>query len=306
MIGLPLGLAISFPISGKIADKVSWQAAFFVAGVPGLLLAVAALFIADPPRGAADQHTLVPPATGDMPFLQVVRRVLTFPTMWWIIASGALHNFNMYAFGTFIASLFKRYHSVSVEEAGRLSGLVYGFGGLGIFLGGWLGDVAFRRGVSGRLHVAWIGLAAAIPFLLLAFAVPRGHEWVCAVWLLPGCLLLYTYYGTVYTTIQDIIEPRLRGTAIAIYFFAMYLLGAALGPVATGWVSDYFAAQHAVAEGYLVITESHKALGLHDAMYLIPILDAALVVVLIAASRTVTADYLREQKRKEIAAAQEA
>jgi MFS family permease len=296
MLGLPFGLALSFFVSSAIADHYGWRNAFFVAGVPGLLLAVLVLFIADPARGSADPHSSLPATKEGLPFLVVVRRVLSLPTMWWIIASGALHNFNMYALGTFIASFLKRYHSISVERAGHLSGLVYGFGGLGIFAAGWVGDWAFRRSVNGRLHVAWIGLAAAIPCLLLALAAPAGDVWHCAVWLLPACALLYAYYGTVYATIQDIIEPALRGLAMAIYFCAMYFLGAVLGPVATGWVSDYYARQAAAAEGAETVTELHKAIGLHDAMYLIPTLNAALVVVLFAASRTVTADYLRCRK----------
>jgi hypothetical protein len=32
--------------------------------------------------------------------------------MWWIIVSGALHNFNMYAPGTFITSFLTRYQGV--------------------------------------------------------------------------------------------------------------------------------------------------------------------------------------------------
>src|SRR5262249_10934882 len=122
--------------------------------------------------------------------------------------------------------------------------------------------------------------------------------WLCAAWLLPACMLLYAYYGTVYATIQDIIEPSLRGTAMAIYFCAMYFLGALLGPVATGWVSDFFARRVARVEP---VTELHKAVGLHDAMYLIPALNAALVVVLFAASRTVRRDYQRCQERMEAA-----
>jgi MFS family permease len=293
MVGLPLGLALSFLVSGSIAERHSWQAAFYVAGLPGLLLACAALFIAEPERGGSD-----PPGatTGALPFLAVVRRVLSLPTMWLIIASGALHNFNMYALGTFMASFLKRYHIVGVEgveRAGQVSGLVYGFGAVGIFAAGWLGDRAFERHVSGRLHVAWIGLAAAIPCLLLALQAPPGELWLCALWLLPGCMLLYAYYGTVYATIQDIVEPSLRGTAMAIYFCAMYFLGAVLGPVATGWVSDHFARRAAAAAGSVEVTEWHKALGLHDAMYLVPALNVALVVVLFAASRTVTSDYQR-------------
>jgi MFS family permease len=295
MLGLPLGLALSFLVSGTLAERRGWQEAFFVAGVPGLLLAVAALFIAEPARGSADAHAA---AVGEVvPFRAAARLVLSLPTMWWIIASGALHNFNMYALGSFVASFLKRYHHISVEQAGQFSGLVDGFGAAGIFVAGWLGDRAFRRGVSGRLHVAWVGLALSVPCLLLALAAPAGHVWQCALWLLPARMLFYAYYGTVYATIQDIIEPPLRGTAMAIYFCAMYCLGAVLGPVATGWVSDFYARRAAAADGAAGMSEWHKALGLHDAMYLIPVLATALTVVLFAAARTVPGDYARLQKR---------
>src|SRR5438067_11027259 len=54
MVGLPLGLALSFLVSSTIAEHGSWQDAFLVAGLPGLLLAVLVLFIAEPDRGSAD------------------------------------------------------------------------------------------------------------------------------------------------------------------------------------------------------------------------------------------------------------
>jgi MFS family permease len=118
---------------------------------------------------------------------------------------------------------------------------------------------------------------------------------LCVLGLLPACLLMYSYYGTVYATIQDLIEPSMRGTAMAIYFCAMYCLGAVLGPVATGWTSDFLALRAAAADGSSTVTELHKAVGLHDAMYLIPVLGAVLVVVLFAASRTVARDCLRRE-----------
>jgi hypothetical protein len=45
----------------------------------------------------------------------------------------------------------------------------------------------------------------------------------------------------------------------------------------------------------------HKAIGLHDAMHLIPVPDTALVVVLFAASRTVKGDYPRLRERMDAA-----
>jgi MFS family permease len=293
MIGLPLGLALSFIVSGTVAQYRSWQEAFFVAGVPGVVLAVLALFIAEPSRGGASG------SVSHVPLSVVVPRVLRMPTMWWIIASGALHNFNMYALGTFLASMLVRYHKVTVEQAGQISGLVYGCGAVGIFAAGWLGDRAFRHGVSGRLNVAWMAAALSAPCLFLALTAPAGEIWWCTAGLLPACLLMYAYYGTVYATIHDIVEPQLRGMAMAIYFCAMYFLGAVLGPLATGWASDHFARQAAQADGSATITELHKAIGLHDAMFMIPALGVALIVVLFIASRTVKGDYERLQQRQE-------
>jgi MFS family permease len=311
MLGLPLGLALSFLVGGTVAQRIGWREAFFIAGVPGLALAAAALFMTEPARSAF--APINPVATRSLPYWEGVRLVLSLPTIWLIILSGALHNFNMYALGQFVASYLKRYHEVSVELAGHISGLVYGFGAVGIFAAGWLGDRAFRRGVSGRMNVAWVSAALAVPCLLLALAVPAEGMvlfaiwpipgvWLCAIWLLPACLLLYAYYGTIYATIHDIIEPQLRGTAMAVYFCGMYVLGAMFGPGVTGALSDYFAGRAAAADLSDTVTDWHKAVGLREAMYLLPILETALVVVLFAASRTVKGDYLRCLQRMGVSA----
>jgi MFS family permease len=306
MLGLPLGLGVSLILSGVIAAQHGWQYAYFVAGPPGLILAVAVLFVADPKRGSADFEHVRADAVGSdsavRPFIDSVHAVLSAPTMWWIIVSGAIHNFNTYAIGTFMTSFVMRYHSVSITEANQVSGLAYAFGAVGMYLAGTLGDRAFRRRVSGRLEVAAVGLALAIPLLLAALQVPRGHHWLFAAWLFPAWLVLYSYYGTVYASIQDIVEPARRGTAMAMYFFAMYLFGAVLGPVGTGWISDSMASRAArlagvepslSERGKLLVPEEFRAIGLHHAMYVVPILCGGLVCVLFAASRTVVRDRER-------------
>jgi MFS family permease len=127
--------------------------------------------------------------------------------------------------------------------------------------------------------------------------------------------VMFAYYATVYSTIHDVVEPSLRGTAMALYFFAMYVLGASLGPVGTGLASDYFTFQAASAAGAveplpfasimaaefrslvgeskgfdLRALEPFRAQGLHTAMYIVPILATLLALVLFAASRTVKKD----------------
>jgi MFS family permease len=105
---------------------------------------------------------------------------------------------------------------------------------------------------------------------------------------------MYVYYSTTYSTIQDLVEPSLRGTAMATYFCAMYLLGASLGPVVMGKLSDHFthAAAHAagVTERTVRALEPFKGVGLHQAMYVIPVMNLLLTFCMLAASRTVPRD----------------
>jgi hypothetical protein len=96
---------------------------------------------------------------------------------------------------------------------------------------------------------------------------------------------------------------------MALYFFAMYVLGASLGPYGTGLVSDLFTARAAAAAGVTEQTqqalEPFRAAGLHTAMYIIPCLGALLTLVLFAASRTVAKDTEKLQRWMRESAAEE-
>jgi MFS family permease len=98
------------------------------------------------------------------------------------------------------------------------------------------------------------------------------------------------YYATVYPAIQDVIEPSLRGTAMSLYFFAMYLLGGALGPIGFGKLSDYFTQKAYAAAGATGPSPAFAAEGIHSAMHIIPIFCAILAVVLWLGSRTISRD----------------
>src|SRR5215831_16579199 len=222
MLGLPLGMGLSYLVSGWIAHEVGWRAALFVAATPGLLLGVLAFCLPEPPRGAAEVHRSAGPSRGS-----AVLAVLRIPTMWWIILSGALLNLSMYALGSFLASLLMRYHGRNIAQANTIIALVYGFGGgLGMLASGWLCDRVVRRRVSGRLELATLAMVLGAPCLWLAVEQPPGNYLAFAAWLLPGCLCLYFYYSAVYATIQDVVPPSRRGTAMAVYFFVFYLVAA--------------------------------------------------------------------------------
>ena len=292
MMGLPVGLFLSYWLSGQIASAYGWRAAFYLACVPGGILAVLALRIHEPQRGAAEasQHAKQP-RKGSPYWL-----VLGIPTMWWIIASGALHNFNMYAINSFLTAFLSRYHHLNLKEATFISAVVLGgVGVLGLLAGGWAADRFGRLRSDGRLLVASVAMLAATPCIYLALQQPSGAVFGFMFWMGSGSMLMFVYYSGVYAAIQDVVEPALRGTAMALYFFAMYVLGASLGPLGTGLLSDYFARKAMTASGATIMTESFKAMGLHHAMYIIPLLAFVLAAVLFAATRTVGTDMTRSR-----------
>lgn len=291
MMGLPIGIALSFLVSGFIAKDYGWRAAFYVAGIPGVLCAIGAYFIKEPIRGISEAHNVGELKRVGNPFWLV----LSIPSMWWLILSGALHNFNMYAIGSFLQSYLMRYHQLEVSKAGLISMVVYGLAGApGLLLGGYLGDAAVKRKKNGRLVVATLGLLLSGPFVYLALGRPPGEIAGFTILMGMGVAAMYVYYSTVYSAIQDVIEPSLRGTAMALYFFAMYVMGASFGPVGVGFLSDFSTKRAAMAAGVTDFTqkalEPFRAEGLHTAMYVIPILGVLLTLVLFAASRTITKD----------------
>ena len=112
---------------------------------------------------------------------------------------------------------------------------------------------------------------------------------------------LTTYYGLVYSAIQDIVAPNQRGTAMAIYFMAMYMCGASFGALLTAKLSDVLAHRAAAVAGSATVTETFRAIGLQQAMLIIPVLCIALAFVLYMGSRTIIADMAQRESPAHVA-----
>lgn len=273
MMAVPVGLMLSSAVSGPAAQAWGWRVALALAAAPALLLVPAVLWLKEPARSPVK-----PGVSGPSP-----RMLLRIPALWWIAASGAIANFALYSFSAFLPAFLKRYHGMSVGQAGLWTGIGSGVAGvLGAVLAGFWGDRILRRWSNGRLLLAAGAALLAAPLAFLAIAMPAGNAAGALALIMPAYGLLQTYYGLVYAAINDVVEPGLRGTAMAGYLLVTYLGGAAFGPLLTGMLSDHFARQ---AAGLAVITEAAKAQGLHQAMYVVPAMAVVLAAVLAAGAR---------------------
>jgi MFS family permease len=247
------------------------------------------LSLKEPERGASEHHVSQPAGS--------IWQVLRIPTFLWIAISGALVNFNLYAIGTFLPAFFSRIHHMNVARAGITTGVVYAIGGvLGGIIAGVAGDYIIRRRASGRMQIAALAALAAVPLSYFGIRQSYGSFAVALPLLTLAFGLLNMYYGLVYSSIQDIVAPALRGISMAIYFLVMYLGGASWGTVIIGKMSDTFARRAAALAGSLKITETFRAIGLQQAMLAIPVLSIALALVLWAGSRTIGTDMQTKQQ----------
>ena len=126
-----------------------------------------------------------------------------------------------------------------------------------------------------------------ISSIFIGIALYLGHDSLTAVVILlsMGWLASYNYYTTVYPAIQDVVQPNLRATAVAVDFACMYILGGAFGPVVVGALSDHFSNAAMLASGSEIMLEQFKAIGLHHALYVIPVALFITAIFLFFASR---------------------
>jgi MFS family permease len=109
---------------------------------------------------------------------------------------------------------------------------------------------------------------------------------------------------TVYSSLQDVIEPQLRATAMAVYFFFMYVLGGALGSTVAGMLSDHYAKLELARAGGGVMTDAVRALGLQASLsQTVPLAILATGIAIWFASRSYPQDAARMQARLAEAAA---
>jgi predicted MFS family arabinose efflux permease len=296
MLGVPIGSSLSYFFSGPIAQAYGWRAAMILAAAPALLLVPALLLLHEPPRGASETQE-ASPSQG------TIWRVLRIPTFWWIVVSGALLNFNLYALATFLPAFFSRVHHVTLARSGIITGVVYLVGGVsGGSLAGYLGDFIVHRRKDGRMLIASAAALFSVPLACLGVMRPAGSYVVAGVFFSLTYGTLVMYYGPVYSSVQDFVAPKQRGTVMALYFMAMYMCGASFGPLITGNLSDRLAHRAAALAGSATLTETSRAIGLQQAMLIIPVLSVVLSLVLFAGSRTIAADIkLREAPAQELA-----
>ncbi len=240
-LGIPIGILFGFVAGGWLNEFFGWRVAFFVVGVPGLLLAILVRYgLREPTRGMAEGREDV----GIQPTIKETFRFLWAKRSFRHISyGGALTAFVGYGVVTWVPSFLIRSHGMETGEAGTYLGLILGIpGGIGIVLGGWMADRYGSRDTRWYLWVASIALLLGTPF---AFGIYLSDTPAMSLLFLIMPVLLGNFYqATTFSQVQGLVTLRMRSVAAAVLLFILNIIGLGAGPQAVGVVSDLLRDQY--------------------------------------------------------------
>ncbi len=224
--GMFLGGAAGIALGGIIAEHWGWRAAFFVVGVPGLLLALSILRLPD--VAPSSHERLVP-----------IRELLRIPAFLMVLVSGWFATFAAHAYIIWGPMFVQQYKGFSVQEAGIvLGGILVAAGVLGVTAGAWLADHLSSRYPWGRVLTVSVGFMISSPLLVWAIRTPSRAILLMAFF--TGVFFMTWYHGPVTAIIHDLTPARAHSTAMAIYYFWVNLCATIPAAWVIGKIADRY------------------------------------------------------------------
>ena len=220
---IPAGTALGYALGGTIGSAFGWRTAFFAAGIPGAVLALTLLCLAEPERGASDSADTRPATPlGLGPSLRALcaRRSYLYNT--------AAH----------VLDYLREQKTLTLATASTTFGLLLLIAGFaGTVLGGQLTDRLASRLRGAPFAISGWGLVLSLLFTAGAVLAPApAIFWPCTFVTL---LLLFLNIGPLNAAMANVLPPDLRARGFALTTMAIHLLGDAASPWLIGVVSDH-------------------------------------------------------------------
>jgi MFS family permease len=235
-MGVTLGGLLANLIGGPVTDAFGWRAAFFVVGLPGILVAVVfRLTVKEPPRGYSDPPGAVRKARPR--FIDGMRELASKRSFWTMAIGATIASFCGYGISSFQSLFLNRSFGLTAGEAAvMVNAPVALASAIGTLATGWLAEKLARRHPNAIAWLPGVGLIISAPFYFVAFTT--GNLTLALVCLCVGGAVKYGYLASQYTIGQGVVSAQVRAVSTAILLFLLNLLGYGLGPLFIGVLSD--------------------------------------------------------------------
>ncbi len=222
--------------AGYASDAWGWRAAFYVLGVPGVLVAVlVAVTIREPARGRLDEAAPAPATRATLKDTLKFSRVQPALLHTWLGATV----FTLWAWGLmwWTPSFLVRSHGMSLGDAGGALSLMHGIGGTAVLL-----LTMLLMGPLGRRDprlVPWFVAASivigTIPSII-AYSAASSRSALLALWVFIP--LSYATFGPTFALLQNLVPASMRAQAVAVMLFCANIANLVIAPQAVGFASD--------------------------------------------------------------------
>jgi MFS transporter, Spinster family, sphingosine-1-phosphate transporter len=232
-VAIPVGSALGYLLGGVMGEHFGWRSAFFVAGVPGVLIGIATFFMKEPARGAGDGVRTAERTFEPRQLLGLLKNRTYVMTTFGFSAM----TFALGGMAYWMPKYFNQVKGLPLDTANMwFGGMTVVSGLVGTFLGGWAGDWLLKRTPRAYLLVSGIGMIVAVPATLVGLYATQPAVYMPAWFFAELGVFLNT--GPANAVFVNVVVPEIRATAIALSIFVYHLLGDATSPWLIGKVSD--------------------------------------------------------------------
>lgn len=237
MLAVYFGQTGGYALGPWLADLFDWRWAFIIMGMPGIILALAALVIVKEPRNYLSDSARLEPQPATIAFLPLVRLLLGAPAFLMAAIAMGLGTLSGMGFSLWGPSLFARAHNLPMTEAAATFGILFSvfalFGALAF------GAVADKISKKGMHRVIQMSAAALFLTTLCTLAVTWAPTFTAAKLLaIPSGLLGGGWAVGVMASLQYLLPDNYRATATAIFTMIFSFIGFIVGPWLAGFISQ--------------------------------------------------------------------
>jgi len=235
-LGAPLGVCLALVLGGAVAQSHGWRAAFFIAGAPGLLLALLmALTLREPVRG---QFDVKDGSTSRPPFLAAVTNTWRDPVLRNLWTAMVCCVAVISTLSSWTPSFLIRSFGLDLRQAGFVAAIVVGgLGALGAATGGALADRLAGDDASKKLTVVIVGVVLSTTSGIAGFSLASSLTGA-VILLAASAFFGQFFFGTGYSLVSTLSPPAMRATTVSVLLVSFNLLSVTGGGMFVGYVSD--------------------------------------------------------------------
>jgi MFS transporter, Spinster family, sphingosine-1-phosphate transporter len=228
-LAIPVGTAEGYLLGGKLGPSMGWRFPFYIAAFPGFLLALAMLFVPEPPRGQFD-------TLKETPERGTLMGLIRNRAFWAVTLGMAAGTFSLGGIQVWMPTFLSRTRGYTLESANLIFGAIVVVDGiLASLIGGWLGDRLLPRMKGSYYFVSAVSMGLGVPVMIVALFF-QGPIMIPAIAVAAFLLLINT--SPLNTALVNAVGSHIRATAIAVNIFIFHLLGDVPSPTLMGYVAD--------------------------------------------------------------------